>query len=40
MTESVGEPTVRDIPAEKPGRDPRAESRYAGNLIDFILQWV
>ena len=30
-TESVGEPTLRDILAElrKPGRDPRAEFRYA-----------
>ncbi len=31
VTESVGEPTLRDILAEleKPGRDPRAEFRYA-----------
>ena len=31
LTESVGEPTLRDIirELEKPGRDPRAEFRYA-----------
>jgi protein Tex len=31
LTESIGEPTLRDILAElkKPGRDPRAEFRYA-----------
>jgi protein Tex len=31
VTESIGEPTLRDILAEleKPGRDPRAEFRYA-----------
>jgi uncharacterized protein len=31
VTETVGEPTLRDIVAEleKPGRDPRAEFRYA-----------
>ncbi len=31
ITESVGEPTIRDIIAElqKPGRDPRAEFKYA-----------
>jgi uncharacterized protein len=31
ITESIGEPTLRDILAElkKPGRDPRAEFRYA-----------
>jgi uncharacterized protein len=31
ITESIGEPTLRDIIAEleKPGRDPRAEFRYA-----------
>ena len=31
VTEAVGEPTLRDIVAEleKPGRDPRAEFRYA-----------
>jgi protein Tex len=31
VTESIGEPTLRDIMAEleKPGRDPRAEFRYA-----------
>ncbi len=31
MTDTVGEPTLRDILAEleKPGRDPRAEFKYA-----------
>ena len=31
MTEKVGEPTLRDIISEleKPGRDPRAEFKYA-----------
>jgi protein Tex len=37
VTEAVGEPTLRDIIAEleKPGRDPRAEFRYATFQADI-----
>jgi protein Tex len=37
VTEAIGEPTLRDIIAEleKPGRDPRAEFRYATFQADI-----